>query len=699
MPLPRPPSYEESYASLVAEGMSLLPRLAPLWTDHNAHDPGITLLELLAWLTEGDLYRLGRTSASLQRALLTLAGAAPRPALVAETVLLFQLRSGAAVALPPCLQVSGGGLVFQTIEPLQVRPARLVALLAGDPAAPEPLPLGTLATGPALPTFGPSPGPGHALYVGFDRALEPGAISLYFWRGADGEDRLTRARLLEEWEAARAEAALCGADTSSPADWRLHYAARTVWEYHTGGGDWAPLAELEDETRALSLSGAIRFSVPAAPLHSPGGVGGSEQLQTYFVRCRLASGGYDCPPTISLLAVNAVVARHAADAPSASLGRSDGRAGQRFALPLGPALPGSIRLSVELDGVDDGPWQERDLARAGPHERAFMLDREDGALCFGDGRHGRVPMAGAMLRIDYRIGGGAVGNLPAGSLGDALAGAHNEALLPGWSGLRSQLELRQPAPALGGADAEPLEEARRRLLERLQTPQRAVTLGDYTALALAAPGLPVARAYAVADYHPAYPCLPAPGSITLVLLPRCPERLPQPSPELLRAIRRYLERRRTLGDELHLVGPRYSLVAVRARLVAPSGDRGRLVREAHAALDSFLSPLRGGPEGTGWPVGRPVYRSEVLALLGRLPGVAYVEQLELLSPGEPAAAEGAEQNDGGCGGCGCGVDAGARCGNLALCPDGLPAPGRHEIAVVTAGASPDRRHTAKGARP
>ncbi|MFP2905198.1 baseplate J/gp47 family protein [Pyxidicoccus sp. 3LFB2] len=46
------------HADLMAEARALLPTLAPSWTDHNPSDPGIMLVELLAWLTEMVLYRV-----------------------------------------------------------------------------------------------------------------------------------------------------------------------------------------------------------------------------------------------------------------------------------------------------------------------------------------------------------------------------------------------------------------------------------------------------------------------------------------------------------------------------------------------------------------------------------------------------------------------------------------------------------------
>ncbi len=41
-------------------------------------------------------------------------------------------------------------------------------------------------------------------------------------------------------------------------------------------------------------------------------------------------------------------------------------------------------------------------------------------------------------------------------------------------------------------------------------------------------------------------------------------------------------------------------------------------------------PLTGGPERTGWPFGRDVYRAEVLQTIDEVPGVDYVEALELI---------------------------------------------------------------------
>ncbi len=60
MPLPIPNLDDRTFTDLVAEMRALIPRYAPQWTDHNITDPGITLIELFAWLSEMILYRLNR---------------------------------------------------------------------------------------------------------------------------------------------------------------------------------------------------------------------------------------------------------------------------------------------------------------------------------------------------------------------------------------------------------------------------------------------------------------------------------------------------------------------------------------------------------------------------------------------------------------------------------------------------------------
>ena len=72
MPLPLPKLDDRTYADLVAEARSLIPTYDPDWTNHNPSDPGITLIELFAWLAEMLIYRLDQVTDDHLRVFLKL---------------------------------------------------------------------------------------------------------------------------------------------------------------------------------------------------------------------------------------------------------------------------------------------------------------------------------------------------------------------------------------------------------------------------------------------------------------------------------------------------------------------------------------------------------------------------------------------------------------------------------------------------
>lgn len=72
------PLQDWRYDDLVRAGLSLVPAYAPAWTDHNASDPGITLVELLAYFTELLVYRLGRVTPQAKLQFLRLLEGSPQ---------------------------------------------------------------------------------------------------------------------------------------------------------------------------------------------------------------------------------------------------------------------------------------------------------------------------------------------------------------------------------------------------------------------------------------------------------------------------------------------------------------------------------------------------------------------------------------------------------------------------------------------
>jgi hypothetical protein len=78
VPIELPNLDDRSYADLVNEARTLIPTHAPEWTNHNSSDPGITLIELFAYLTEMMIYRLNRVTDQNMLAFLKLLNGNPQ---------------------------------------------------------------------------------------------------------------------------------------------------------------------------------------------------------------------------------------------------------------------------------------------------------------------------------------------------------------------------------------------------------------------------------------------------------------------------------------------------------------------------------------------------------------------------------------------------------------------------------------------
>ena len=70
---------DQSFEQIMEYVTGRLPWLCPAWTDYNAHDPGITILELIAWYKEMQQYHMNTMTPALQKKLLKLLGVTPRP--------------------------------------------------------------------------------------------------------------------------------------------------------------------------------------------------------------------------------------------------------------------------------------------------------------------------------------------------------------------------------------------------------------------------------------------------------------------------------------------------------------------------------------------------------------------------------------------------------------------------------------------
>ncbi|MET4156676.1 putative baseplate assembly protein [Agromyces sp. PvR057] len=611
MNLPAPNLDDRRFQDLVDDAKRLVALRCPEWTDHNVSDPGVTLIEAFAFMTDELLYRLNRVPDRLYLAYLDLLGVTLFPPANASTELVFWLSAPqtSTVVVPARTEAgtprteTSESIVFTTVDDREIPPRSLIRI-GSQPAAGDPWVRDTKLQGDELDAFQKVPVIGDALLLGLDDPAPGLAVSLHLDCAVRG----------------------VGVDPLDPP---------IVWEAWCGS-EWRACDVVADATGGLNRRGDVVLIVPAG--HAASVISGE---RAGWIRTRLEEREADVPtysasPLVRSAAADTVGAVanaiHATTVDDEILGLSEGVPGQEFGLAVRPVVDDGSPFEVEVGtGAEWETWTEVDeFADQDADARVVRIDRTRGVVTFApavreaDGVmrfYGAVPPKGAPIRVPrYRVGGGARGNVAPGAV----------------SVLRSTVpfvnRVVNRRSAHDGVDGETVEEAKARGPLTLRTLDRAVTLEDYEQLAKrVAPS--IARVKAV----------PATGAgseqgVRLLVVPAAVHAADGrvefadliPSNEVLTVLAEDLEHRRTVGARLAIEPPLYQGITIVAKLIArPRVAVERLREDAVAALYTYFDAARGGAEGGGWPFGRPVLAGEVYAVLQALPGTELVDEVLL----------------------------------------------------------------------
>src|SRR3954469_832849 len=105
--IPPPKLDDRTFNDIVEEAISMIPRYAPEWTNHNPSDPGITLIELAAWMTDLLIYRRNQVPEETSVAFWNLLGIKLKPPRAAKALIRFSLVEGTVKQrVPRATQIS-----------------------------------------------------------------------------------------------------------------------------------------------------------------------------------------------------------------------------------------------------------------------------------------------------------------------------------------------------------------------------------------------------------------------------------------------------------------------------------------------------------------------------------------------------------------------------------------------------------------
>ncbi|WP_431066970.1 putative baseplate assembly protein [Methylotuvimicrobium sp.] len=292
------------------------------------------------------------------------------------------------------------------------------------------------------------------------------------------------------------------------------------------------------------------------------------------------------------------------------------------------ALP-VISLIEGEESDEDRQWRScADLLSSHADDRHFVAEIDErgrAVLRFGDGEMGKSPEAGTKFFARYRTGNGTAGNAGAESIKHVIF-KNNRV-----DGIR---EIRNPLPALGGTDAEPVAEVKLFAPGAFRNElQRAVIAEDYAAIVLREFKTEVQHAVATLRWN---------GSWHEVWLAIDPFGREEAEPSLLAEITACLHRYRRMGHDLIVKSAhRVPLDVAMLVCVLPSFVKAQVKAELLKTFSNRTLP--GGGMGFFHPdnltFGEDVYLSKIVAEAQTVHGVESVTITRLQRFGQPANDE------------------------------------------------------------
>jgi predicted phage baseplate assembly protein len=680
--LPKSDLDDRTYKDLVEECILRIPRYCPEWTNFNPSDPGVTLIELFAWLTDQMLLRFNQVPRRNYVSFLELLGIRLQPPAPAQVDLTFYLTSELATAQlvelgteVSTLRASDGEpVVFTTERHLVVGNPRVQHFLKSSTADLTPTALedafgrtwseenGAWTCREQTSVFSDRPKPGNCFYLVFE-AAEPlnGNVMAVNFKGeaatTTGINPLMPPRRWEAWNGERWVSIL--------------------------------LEDSDDGTRGFSFNDLARQGYNLSQgaevvLHCPQ-TWPSTKFMTYegrWLRCAYVEPtdwqpGYLYSPRITGIATRSVggtvSASHCFVIRNEMIGTSNGKPGQGFQLRERPVLARHSHEYIEVTppGEPAQRWREvKDFSESRSENLHYIIDSLTGIVQFGplirestqlkqqtewrsreqfavrsgeNGRggnnltgslnprdqmerqYGKVPPRGSDIRmVAYRSGGGSRGNVQAHQL-----------TIPRTSIPYIQSVTNHYA-AQGGTDAESLSESVMRVPQILRTRDRAVTSEDFEILAKEAGDGKIARAHCLTPNSSRDA-----GKVRLLVVPRAeafavaagkglnPEKGLMLEPEMKQQLESYLDERKLLGVQVYLQEPDYTRVSVQTEVALDpqyhhASAQAEILSQIRQSLYRFLNPLTGGVNGQGWPLGIALHPSDIISICQKITGVRHL---------------------------------------------------------------------------
>jgi hypothetical protein len=654
MPLTLPTIDDRRYDDLLGEAIARIPVHTPEWTSFNHSDPGVTLIEVFAFLTESLLYRANQIPERNRKRFLQLLRIPLQTATPAQGLVTISNQAPSPdprpVLLTEGVDVRSGQVPFRTTRGIDVLPVegRLWVKKKVDAPTPE---LKSYYQQLYASYRGTPAGIEPQLYEAVPFPARDGAavdlsdtIDNCLWLALLVRDSDARAGITADFLRPRiANRTLSLGVVPSVAD---NAATLPAGRSFGATATVALRVEVPNVPASGGLPEAIENRVPAyrsigvsaeSDLFSVPGIADvalpdAPSLTLWNNIDPLEAGVDSLPPAIADQAVDARVITWLRVSPSAAtsarflwmginavpvsqsarivnelLPAGTGEPEQAVNLSRPQVLPNSVKITITtLQGQSDD-WQEiDDLGVAGAE-----VPVPDSRIAPGGPKPPDGPSKVFTLDAEsgeVRFGDGAHGaRPPAGATLRATyeysLGANGNlgaATIDSSPVLPEGFKVANPIATWGGADAEGVADGEKQIARYLQHRDRLVTVFDFKTITLRTPGVDIGRVEVLPNYNPGFGGAEVPGAVTLLVIPTYDPLQPDaplPRRDFLDAICRHLDPRRLITTEVFLRGPDYQGMWISIGIKVAAGFNESQIGDAvQRDLLAFLAPTAGGRE-------------------------------------------------------------------------------------------------------
>lgn len=539
-----------TYEQMINRAISRIPTMTDEWTDFNSHDPGITVLQTYAWLTDMLNYYMNATGDVHIQKYLKLLGIEPKQAHAAESYVILE-GINEAIDLKEGTRFFAGQIPFELAEDSTYQYNDFCSFIQETDSVGMDLTAFAGNDGDFAEVFSENYQNQACAYFGFQKPLK------------DDDSIYICVKEEKKRNSFGQEFGLC----------------ELLWECFTEEG-WKSF-EVSDQTCGFLKSGFLKIHLydKMTLWNHPDSL-----EQAYYIRCTLKANYYDKIPEIGKIYVNplkviqkATICKMGEIRPELQIGITNGCAEQELLFDYPDVYRFSLAICEDEDDLQNAEiWtMTENLEEADYKAKMFCYDRERRKVCFGDGIYGAVPKQ----HLKVFVTGLEVSFL---DLGNVLAGEICTTTCKAAAGAK----IYNPIAASEGSAQEDTQDMLKRLEDTLFVQNRMVSEEDYQKIILNTPGLMLDLVHVIPGnvYGNIYRQNRMSNEIMVVVKPYSQMIAPKLSEVYKRMITEHIEKYRLLNTKVSIVSPAYVGIEIEGKIV--------LRTDSAAARKNVLQKIR-----------------------------------------------------------------------------------------------------------